>query len=93
MGRTEYYYDPHAPQANSLIPASNLLVVDERSAILLQRRRDTGQWALPVALNTSGKQLPSARSGNAWKRPASLLRSPASSVSTPTAAHRRLQRW
>jgi hypothetical protein len=28
MGRTEYYYDPHAPKANSLIPASNLLVVD-----------------------------------------------------------------
>lgn len=46
-GRTEYYGDPAAPAANSLLPASNLLVEDEDGAILLQRRRDTGQWALP----------------------------------------------
>lgn len=46
MGRPEYYNDPTAPKANTLIPASNLLVVDD-DAILLQRRRDTGQWALP----------------------------------------------
>jgi 8-oxo-dGTP pyrophosphatase MutT (NUDIX family) len=45
--RTEYYYDPAAPKPNSLVPASNLLVVDDEGAILLQRRRDTGQWALP----------------------------------------------
>src|SRR5690606_19812479 len=47
MGRTEYYRDPEAPRANTLIPASNLLVTDDRGALLLQRRRDTGQWALP----------------------------------------------
>jgi hypothetical protein len=35
MGRTEYYHDSNAPKANSLVPASNLLVVDERGAILL----------------------------------------------------------
>ncbi|MBD0692694.1 NUDIX hydrolase [Streptomyces sp. CBMA123] len=46
-GRTEYYGDPAAPAANSLVPASNLLVQNEDGAILLQRRRDTGQWALP----------------------------------------------
>lgn len=45
--RTEYYDDPAAPEANSLVPASNLLVEDDTGAILLQRRRDTGQWALP----------------------------------------------
>jgi len=47
VGRTEYYYDPAGPKANTLIPASNLLVVGEAGAILLQGRRDTGQWALP----------------------------------------------
>jgi ADP-ribose pyrophosphatase YjhB (NUDIX family) len=47
MGRTEYYHDPAAPKANSLVPASNLLVVDDAGAILFQRRRDTGQHALP----------------------------------------------
>lgn len=45
--RTEYYHDPKAPKANSLVPASNLLVVNDDGDILLQRRRDTGQWALP----------------------------------------------
>ncbi len=37
MGRTEYYNDPNASKANTLIPASNLLVVDDSGAILLQR--------------------------------------------------------
>jgi 8-oxo-dGTP pyrophosphatase MutT (NUDIX family) len=47
MGRIEYYHDPAAPKANSLVPASNLLVVNDDGAILFQRRRDTGQYALP----------------------------------------------
>lgn len=48
MGRTEYWYDAAAPKPNSLIPACNMLVArPEDGAILLQRRRDTGQWALP----------------------------------------------
>lgn len=57
MGRTEYYNDPSAPKANTntLIPASNLLVADETGAILLQRRRDTGQWALPGGAQDIGE--------------------------------------
>ncbi|MEU9958589.1 NUDIX domain-containing protein [Streptomyces sp. NPDC050982] len=48
MGRTEYWYDASAPKPNTLIPACNMLVAREvDGAILLQRRRDTGQWALP----------------------------------------------
>ncbi|WP_067904785.1 NUDIX hydrolase [Nocardia vaccinii] len=47
MGRIEYYHDPTAPKPNSLVVACNLLVTDDTGAILLQRRRDTGQWALP----------------------------------------------
>lgn len=45
--RIEHWHNPQAPQANSLVPASNMLVVNESNEILLQRRRDTGQWALP----------------------------------------------
>jgi 8-oxo-dGTP pyrophosphatase MutT (NUDIX family) len=55
VGRTEYYNDPRAPKANTLIPASNLLVVNEEGAILLQRRRDTGQWALPGGAQEIGE--------------------------------------
>jgi mutator protein MutT len=47
MGRKEYYKDPGAPAPNSLVPASNMLVVNDAGEILMQRRRDTGQWALP----------------------------------------------
>jgi 8-oxo-dGTP pyrophosphatase MutT (NUDIX family) len=45
--RIEHWHNPQAPQPNSLVPASNLLVVNEAGRILLQRRRDTDQWALP----------------------------------------------
>lgn len=46
-GRIEHWNNPDAPSANSLVPASNLLVVNSAGEILLQQRRDTGQWALP----------------------------------------------
>ena len=55
MGRNEYLNDPTAPKANTLIPASNLLVVNDEGAILLQRRRDTGQWALPGGAQDIGE--------------------------------------
>ena len=45
--RIEHWGNPDAPAPNSLVPASNLLVVSSSGEILLQRRRDTGQWALP----------------------------------------------
>jgi ADP-ribose pyrophosphatase YjhB (NUDIX family) len=48
VGRVEYWHDPAAPKPNSLVPACGVLAVDDRGAILLQRRRDTGQWALPM---------------------------------------------
>lgn len=48
MGRVEYLNDPAAPKANTLVPACGVLAADEQGRILLQRRRDTGQWALPM---------------------------------------------
>ncbi|WP_282795211.1 NUDIX domain-containing protein [Streptomyces sp. CC224B] len=55
MARTEYWNDPKAPKPNTLIPASNLLVVRDDGALLLQRRRDTGQWALPGGVQDIGE--------------------------------------
>jgi 8-oxo-dGTP pyrophosphatase MutT (NUDIX family) len=46
--RTEYWDDPQAPVPNSLVPACGVLALDEEGRLLLQRRRDTGQWALPM---------------------------------------------
>jgi 8-oxo-dGTP pyrophosphatase MutT (NUDIX family) len=48
MSRVEYWNDAHAPAPNSLVPACGALAVDARGRVLLQRRRDTGQWALPM---------------------------------------------
>ena len=45
--RVDYYHDPAAPRANSLVVGSSAIVVDEAGRILLQRRSDSGNWALP----------------------------------------------
>jgi ADP-ribose pyrophosphatase YjhB (NUDIX family) len=47
MSRVDYYDDPNAPAANSLVPAVSGVVVDEADRIVLQRRTDNGLWALP----------------------------------------------
>jgi ADP-ribose pyrophosphatase YjhB (NUDIX family) len=45
--RIDYYDSPEAPRANSLVPAVNVVVVNHAGAILLIRRTDNGNWALP----------------------------------------------
>ena len=48
MSRIEYWNDARGPAPNSLVPACGVLAVDDHGRMLLQRRRDTGQWALPM---------------------------------------------
>ena len=55
MGRTEYWNDPAAPKPNSLVPACGVLAVDGEGRVLLQRRRDTGQWAIPMGKQELGE--------------------------------------
>ncbi len=45
--RTEYYDYPDAPAPNSLVVATSAVVTDSQGRILLQRRADSGNWALP----------------------------------------------
>ncbi|MGH8793092.1 MAG: NUDIX domain-containing protein, partial [Stackebrandtia sp.] len=47
MVRVDYYDDPKAPAANSLVPAASAIVVDTEGQLLLHRRVDNGLWALP----------------------------------------------
>jgi 8-oxo-dGTP pyrophosphatase MutT (NUDIX family) len=55
MGRIEYLNDPAAPKPNSLVPACGVLAVDNQGRVLLQRRRDTGQWAIPMGKQELGE--------------------------------------
>jgi 8-oxo-dGTP pyrophosphatase MutT (NUDIX family) len=57
MGRIEYLNDPSAPKPNSLVPAAGVLAVDDRGRVLLQRRRDTGQWAIPMGKQELGETV------------------------------------
>ena len=57
MGRVEYLNDPNAPKPNSLVPAAGVLAVDDRGRVLLQRRRDTGQWAIPMGKQELGETV------------------------------------
>ncbi len=57
MGRVDYYHDPAAPAANSLVVGSSAIVVDGRGRVLLQRRSDSGNWALPGGTMDIGETL------------------------------------
>jgi ADP-ribose pyrophosphatase YjhB (NUDIX family) len=57
MGRRDYYADPHAPAANSLVPAASAVVVDEQGRVVLHRRRDNEMWALPGGVMELGESL------------------------------------
>jgi ADP-ribose pyrophosphatase YjhB (NUDIX family) len=45
--RIDYLDDPQAPKANSVVPSANVIVVDNRGKILMIRRTDNGNWAVP----------------------------------------------
>ncbi len=56
-GRRDYYHDPDAPTANSLVPGAAAVVTDERGRVLLQQRSDSGNWALPGGAMDIGETL------------------------------------
>ena len=45
--RIDYYDDPDAPKPNSVVPAAVAIVVNDAGEILVIRRTDNGNWALP----------------------------------------------
>jgi ADP-ribose pyrophosphatase YjhB (NUDIX family) len=57
MARTDYYDDPNAPKPNSLIVAASAVVTDEHGWILLIRRADSGNWALPGGALELGESI------------------------------------
>lgn len=55
--KIDWLDDPNAPEANSLVPAANALVVNEAGEILLIQRSDNGLWALPGGAMDLGETI------------------------------------
>jgi 8-oxo-dGTP pyrophosphatase MutT (NUDIX family) len=45
--RIDYHDDPNAPKPTSMVPSVNVVVVNDAGEILLIRRSDNDNWALP----------------------------------------------
>lgn len=55
--RIDHYDDPAAPSANSLVPSVNIVVTDDDGRILMIRRTDNGNWAVPGGAIDLGESL------------------------------------
>ena len=58
--RIDYYDSPEAPRANSLVPSVNVVVVNDGGEILLIRRTDNCNWALPGGAIDLGESVAQA---------------------------------
>jgi len=57
MARTEYFNDPNAPKANSIVVAVTVFVLDDQDRVLLIRRTDNGLWAIPGGAQDIGEYI------------------------------------
>lgn len=57
MARIDYYDDPQAPKANSVVPSANVVVTDDAGRVLVIHRTDNGNWALPGGALDLGESL------------------------------------
>jgi ADP-ribose pyrophosphatase YjhB (NUDIX family) len=58
--RIDYYDDPAAPEANSLVPSVNVVVVNGAGDILMIRRSDNDNWAVPGGAIDLGEAMTEA---------------------------------
>jgi ADP-ribose pyrophosphatase YjhB (NUDIX family) len=58
--RIDYYDDPSAPKANSMVPSVNVVVVNNQDQILLIRRSDNDNWAVPGGAIDLGESMTQA---------------------------------
>jgi ADP-ribose pyrophosphatase YjhB (NUDIX family) len=58
--RIDYYDDPGAPKANSLVPSVNVVVVNDAGEVLMIRRSDNDNWAVPGGAIDLGESVSQA---------------------------------
>ena len=57
MARTDYYRDPAAPKANSIVVAVTAFVLDKSDRVLMIRRTDSGLYAIPGGAQEIGETI------------------------------------
>jgi ADP-ribose pyrophosphatase YjhB (NUDIX family) len=57
MPKRDYYDDPTAPKANSLVPAVAAVVLDDEGRVLMIRRSDNDLWAIPGGAQDIGETV------------------------------------
>lgn len=55
--RIDFYDDPSAPEANSLVPSVNVVVTNPVGEVLLIRRSDNDNWAVPGGAIDLGESM------------------------------------
>ena len=56
-GRIDFYDDPAAPTASSLVPSVNVVVTNAAGDVLLIRRSDNQNWAVPGGAIDLGESM------------------------------------
>lgn len=58
--RIDFYDDPNAPKATTMVPSVNVVVENDKGEILLIQRSDNDNWALPGGAIDIGESLTQA---------------------------------
>ena len=58
--RIDYYDDPNGPEPNSMVPSVNVVVTSDSDEILLIRRSDNDNWAIPGGAIELGESMTQA---------------------------------
>jgi len=57
VARIDYFNDPNAPKANSIVPSVTAIVPNERGKLLLVHKTDNDLWALPGGAMDVGESM------------------------------------
>ncbi len=58
--RIDYYDDPNGPKPNSMVPSVNVVVTSDSDEVLLIRRSDNDNWAIPGGAIELGESMTQA---------------------------------
>ena len=57
MPKLDYFHDPAAPAANSIVVAASAFVQNDAGEVLLIQRSDNGLWAIPGGAQDVGESI------------------------------------